>query len=553
MKNLDIAELTLQEGDYQTKQDLDSGYWHIPLHSDYKKYIGCHFVLSDNSVIFWVWNDLFLGLKDAVYIFTKVLVPHREYLRSMGIINNWYIDDQRILGRSFEECEGFTQIAKIALENAGWVLNLKKSSDPPTQSLVFLGLTNCSLDMKFYVPSDKSEIILQLLDDLINSNCKVPVRHLASVLGKLQACFKAFGPVVRLLTRSSYKIVSAAKSWNHHVKISSQAKVELLYLYNHWSNLNGFPMRASKSAIQINSSVCSDASDIGNFVSEISDSNVVLHKRQFSCFESKLSSTHRELLALKDFYLSEKALIYKGQNIVHYTDSHNVSVICLIGARNPSLQSIVLEIFLRWRELEMKVLVTHIPRSDPRIIFADKGSREFDLQDFSLDFDSFLTVNSFGPFQIDCFASVWNKKCEFYFSKFHEPTALGTDFFVQILPENVNLYVFPPPALIVPVIFHLFKYKAVGTLIVPMWKCSYFWNILADDGKHFNHFVTNFIVLNPEFICNPSIRSTTFKGFQKFDSLALKFDFRFCAQLKIVRSKVSLSNCVYRGCIKCSF
>ena len=206
MKNLDIAELTLQKGDYQTKQDLDSGYWHIPLHSDYKKYIGCHFVLSVNSVLFWVWNDLFLGLKDAVYIFTKVLVPHREYLRSMGIINNWYIDDQRILGRSFEECEGFTQIAKIALENAGWVLNLKKSSDPPTQSLVFLGLTNCSLDMKLYVPSDKSDNILQLLDDLINSNCKVPVRHLASVLGKLQACFKAFGPVVRLLTRSSYEI-----------------------------------------------------------------------------------------------------------------------------------------------------------------------------------------------------------------------------------------------------------------------------------------------------------------------------------------------------------
>ena len=93
--------------------------------------------------------------------------------------------------------------------------------------------------------------------------------------------------------------------------------------------------------------------------------------------------------------------------------------------------------------LEVKVLVTHISRYDPRIIFADKGSREFDLQDFSLDFDSFLTVNSFGPFQIDCFASVWNKKCEFYFSKFLEPTALGTDFFCTNSPRECKFVCFP--------------------------------------------------------------------------------------------------------------
>ena len=40
--------------------------------------------------------------------------------------------------------------------------------------------------------------------------------------------------------------------------------------------------------------------------------------------------------------------------------------------------------------------------------------------------------------------------------------------------------------------------KAVGTLVIPLWKSSYFWFLLCDDGKHWNAFVHNWVIL-PKF------------------------------------------------------
>ena len=61
-------------------------------------------------IIFWIWKVLFLGIKDAVYIFTKILVPHKTYLRGMGIRNTIFIDDQTVLAQGPERCAAHTQI-----------------------------------------------------------------------------------------------------------------------------------------------------------------------------------------------------------------------------------------------------------------------------------------------------------------------------------------------------------------------------------------------------------------------------------------------------------
>ena len=37
--------------------------------------------------------------------------------------------------------------------------------------------------------------------------------------------------------------------------------------------------------------------------------------------------------------------------------------------------------------------------------------------------------------------------------------------------------------------------KAVGTLIVPMWKSSYFWSLLCNDGMHLNSFIKHWLCL----------------------------------------------------------
>ena len=75
LEDLDVGEQMIKPGDYQTTADLDSGYWHVPLSDDHKQYVGVHFITDSGEVIYWIWNVLFLGVKSAVHIFTKILIP----------------------------------------------------------------------------------------------------------------------------------------------------------------------------------------------------------------------------------------------------------------------------------------------------------------------------------------------------------------------------------------------------------------------------------------------------------------------------------------------
>ena len=64
--------------------------------------------------------------------------------------------------------------------------------------------------------------------------------------------------------------------------------------------------------------------------------------------------------------------------------------------------------------------------------------------------------------------------------------------------EGENNWVHPPVSQISRVITHMRACKALGTLVIPLWKSSYFWILLCDDGKHWNAFVHVWVIL-PKF------------------------------------------------------
>ena len=549
LEDLAVSEQMLKQGDYQTCQDLDSGYWHVPLNENMKKFVGVHFIKDNGEVIFWVWNVLFLGIKDAVYIFTKLLIPHKQYLRSLGIRCSIFIDDQRILAENKELCQKNTDFAIETFDKAGWTINVKKSSGEPSQRLKFLGLINDSNLMKYFVPEDKVNDICDLLHFMLKKK-KVHIKVLAKALGKVQFCVRAMGPCVRLLTRSSYYIISKAKHWNAMIELNDLACKELRFLKENFVNLNGNLIRPSLSQVKIDCKISSDASDKGYCVYEVCDDNEILCKRVFSLEESRRSSTERELLAFYDFYNSDKVLNFKGCNIVHYTDNHNCSIILSVGSRNIRLQPIVLDTFLAWKKYDLNVSVIYLPRSDPIIEFADFESKNFDLHDFSIDFDNFCILYSkFGPFEIDCFASKFNKKCIRYYSKFFENEAEGLNFFSQRLPF-CNLLVFPPIHLVIPALYHLQKFKSYGCFIVPKWVSAHFWTFLCADGRHFNKFVLSVYVFSPFYSCGEHVVNTMFKGVKKFDTLAIKFDFNVSNAFV---SQIDERFCILNGCNVCRF
>ena len=100
------------------------------MHQDSQRYVGIHYVDKNGKIHFYQWKVLFLGLSDAVRLFTKVLKPLRAHLYRNGIRHNLYIDDIRVLGNSEDECSKINNFALHALRSAGWIVKSEKCSKP---------------------------------------------------------------------------------------------------------------------------------------------------------------------------------------------------------------------------------------------------------------------------------------------------------------------------------------------------------------------------------------------------------------------------------------
>ena len=200
----EIPEL-VKSGCFMATNDLDSRYWHLRVKPEHWTFIGIHIVNEDGSVSYFVWLVMHLGVSNAVFIFTTMLKPITSYLASKGIPTLIYIDDQLVVGKDEEECAAHNKFAVDTLGKAGWVVSPSKATGPASR-LTFLGLDVCSITPKFYIPEKKFLNICSLLEEAFFAR-KLQPRQLARLVGKLQSCSLAVGPVVRLMTRELYQFI----------------------------------------------------------------------------------------------------------------------------------------------------------------------------------------------------------------------------------------------------------------------------------------------------------------------------------------------------------
>uniref|UniRef100_A0A7M5VC30 Reverse transcriptase domain-containing protein n=1 Tax=Clytia hemisphaerica TaxID=252671 RepID=A0A7M5VC30_9CNID len=90
-----FAELFDQD-DFFITFDLTSGYHHVDIHPEHKKYLGFHWLFPDGQTKYFIFNVLPFGLSSACYIFTKNMRPFIKKWRSEGIkkynfYRRWYL------------------------------------------------------------------------------------------------------------------------------------------------------------------------------------------------------------------------------------------------------------------------------------------------------------------------------------------------------------------------------------------------------------------------------------------------------------------------------
>ena len=423
-------------------------------------------------------------------------------LRQMGYRGLMYIDDNLTAAATKEAALEWERKVYDLFQKAGWVFKPSKRSGEPAQVCRFLGLEIDSRDLTFNIPLDKKEAIKSHLLYLKTLK-RIKVKNLASLVGKLQSVRLATGPIVSVMTRSLYHTISKAKFWSSWVELEHLARYELTWWLENLDSVSKFPISQSLSTTPLTyvEEVASDASGIGSFCYYINPGKEVLDARAFTEQEQGESSTWRELKAYHSTWTKPEVLErFKGRKVAHYTDSQAMVAIISRGSRNPKLHPMVVEALLTLRKYGITVEAVWKPREDEIITWADQGSRDFDQDDISLDFETMLTIyNHFGDFDYDGFASAANTKGKKFFSRENSPGSAGINFFHQKLDPTQSHFCFPPPRLLAATVRHIEHCRATAVCIVPVWANSSFYSIFWPDGRHAANFVDQVFIVRPRF------------------------------------------------------
>lgn len=210
-----------------------------------------------------------------------------------------------------------------------------------------------------------------------------------------------------------------------------------------------------------------------------------------------------------------------GETVTVHVDNLNAARILTVGSSKKHLQEICLDIFKFCLKRNIKLIAQWIPRE--KNTKADELSKFNDTDDWTIDFSSFSTLKyRYGPFSIDRFADNYNKKVPRFNSKHYCPGTSAVNAFTENW-SNENNWMCPPINLIGSTIRHIKFCKGKGTLLIPMWKSTYFWPIIYPNGIRMASFVKDFTVLEPYFISNTN---SIFSGYTNFRCIALFIEHR---------------------------
>ena len=289
-----FSELFDQD-DFFVTFDLTSGYHHVDIHPEHRKYLGFHWTFSNGQTKYFIFNVLPFGLSSACYIFTKLLRPFVKKWRSEGIKSIIFIDDGICGGQGFNYTESIARVIIKDLRDGGWLINFGKSSLIPRQVGKWLGVIINTKSLTFHVPKEKIEKLLKNIKQIL-SQTFCSAKQLSRVAGQLAAMHLALGPIVRLFTRNLYRMIETRESWYHPISLSDEALSELKFWLHNINSKNEFTFKPRPTTSKI---VFTDASSFGygGFIAE--RLNRVICVGKFNEVEKATSSTTRELTAVE--------------------------------------------------------------------------------------------------------------------------------------------------------------------------------------------------------------------------------------------------------------
>jgi len=166
MEGLHTVKALKKRDDFMAKVDLKDAFM-ILIGPQFRRFL--LFKLKEKTYQF---NCLPFGLctapSSAPRVFTKILKPAVEMLRSQGVRLVIYMDDMLLMAESKQKLTEHVQLTLFLLENLGLIVNCKKSILGPSQEIEFLGMIVNSISMDLKLPGEKIRKIRQEAYRLLN-------------------------------------------------------------------------------------------------------------------------------------------------------------------------------------------------------------------------------------------------------------------------------------------------------------------------------------------------------------------------------------------------
>ena len=294
METPETIRSSLQVGEWVTSIDFKDAYFHIPIHSQSRKYMRFH--IQGQSYQF---KALPFGLSTAPMEFTVVAKEVKLMALRQGIRIHQYLDDWLVRASTLHTCLQHTQTLVTLCQELGWLVNKEKSELAPKQVFNFVGYQFDLKEGKVRPTEERWQALTDKIRSMM-SDPVCPVRKFMSLIGLLTATEKQvhlgrlhMRPIQWHLKNnwrvpeSLEKVIPVPKSLHPHLRWWLEESNVLL----------GQPLHPLKHALQI----FTDASNEG-WGAHLDDHTA---RGTWSLPESKLHINHLELkavfLALKEF------------------------------------------------------------------------------------------------------------------------------------------------------------------------------------------------------------------------------------------------------------
>jgi hypothetical protein len=281
----------------------------------------------------FVYTSCPFGISSGGLVFSKILRELVKRWRSMGISMVLYLDDGIIIGSSHLEVAEASRIIRQDLQNAGFIINEKKSRWEPCQHITWLGFILNAQDNLFEVPAEKMERIRIGISKNLYYKQHCGPRELAKTVGRLTSLYHALGSVVFVLTKDCSHWIASRENWNHCLPLSDGAIQELEFWQRNLSVVIRRPL--APDLYRDTLIVYSDASATGCGAFVLGDLNTAM-VHYWSRDEQKASSTWRELQAVV-LFIEIHHEQFSGRALMRYTDNQGVPRVVFKGSMVPQL------------------------------------------------------------------------------------------------------------------------------------------------------------------------------------------------------------------------